>query len=577
MATIDSQRFQIESTLDLAADGFSAEVPGAGDFLDAADGDTISLEAGFIDPTDQERYTVGQTVGPVDEYEVSVSPDRITGRLRGRDQMADALQRTYRKRYLRTQPTPAEKTAMDDHTFAGEADPIVYAVGEFRASDVAKEVATLCGLTLSWECRDYTLLEDFEASGRPVDILRQLVEPWSQVESTKVDIAVQGTALLIRPRPTTLAATDTFDHKDARIKALTVRRRRADRYGRVTLQGKMVPKGLTGGGVTVYQPTEVEETSTSETKDEAGNVQQRVIRTTTYRMPERIILRYREQQYDRQVGALKLVKDEQRENEYETIQYDASGAQSHPKQLRALTLVRGIYPKDQTFREIRKEEVIYSYAATDGYQDMTTTRKWEIKFRPAETLPGGTEVPARATLEEVERIVKTLKEGEFLKTEEVTSVYKRAKSGAFPLVFQESTVSSGLRPGGPRPGRTIVIGGGDEGPQEPLTLEEKISDHPWAVDVAYSNPHMTQEDLDFIMAQFRDASGLWRYELSMQYMAMPWLRKSHVLAITGLKDETGLRDIPIGPALVSSRTLSFDEGSASPSMVSNLQAVWWSA
>jgi hypothetical protein len=103
-----------------------------------------------------------------------------------------------------------------------------------------------------------------------------------------------------------------------------------------------------------------------------------------------------------------------------------------------------------------------------------------------------------------------------------------------------------------------------------------MSSHVWAKDVTYHNPHLAQEDLDFIAGQFRSASGLWRYELSMQYVAMPWLRKGHVLEITGLKDAAG-RAIPIGPALVTSQTLNYDEGSQSPQMVSSLQAVWWTA
>jgi hypothetical protein len=80
---------------------------------------------------------------------------------------------------------------MDGRTFAGEPDPIPYAVGAFRASEIAREIVESCGLSLSWECRDYTLLEDFDASGRCVDLLHRLIEPWCQVERFRADVRAE--------------------------------------------------------------------------------------------------------------------------------------------------------------------------------------------------------------------------------------------------------------------------------------------------------------------------------------------------------------------------------------------------
>mgnify|MGYP007001734218 FL=1 len=562
MATIDGKAFTLESTLDLAADAFTVDVPGTAEYRNASDTDVVTLRAGFTDPSDGQQYQVGHMVGPAKEYALAVTTNAITCTVSGRDYMADVIGRTFRKRYLRAQPTPEEQAALDGHTFAGAPDPIAYAVGAFRASEIAREIVESCGLSLSWECRDYTVLEDFDASGRCVDLLRRLVEPWSQVERFRVDLFIQNATVFCRPRSPALVADYTYPYTAAGIKSLTIRRTRGKRYGRVTLYGKLVPKGLTGGGG-VYQPSEVEETTVSETKDQAGTVLQRVIRTTTYRMPEKIVLRSREQTFDRQGGALKLVKDEQRENEWETIPYTEAGATKNPRQLRQATLVTGIHPNDKskTMQHIAKEEVSFSYE-TEGYQDMTTTRKWEVNLK-------------KRALEEKERVVKTQKDIEHLKTEEVTSVYRAGKTGEFFLAQMETNVSAGLRPGGPRPGRTIVIGSGDTGTKEPLTVEARISDHVWAEDVQYSNPNLEQEDLDVILQQLTAASGQWEYELSLDYVAMPWLRKGNVIAITGLLAEDGVTEIPIGPALIVGQRLVYDEGSRSPQMVSRLSAVWW--
>jgi len=562
MATIDGHAFTLESTLDLAADAFTVDVPGTQEYRNAADTDVVTLKAGFTDAADGQRYEVGHMVGPAKEYAITVAKDAMRCSVSGRDNMADLIGRTFRKRYLRAQPTLDEKAALDWHTFNGQPDPILYAVGAFRASEIAREIVESCGLSLSWECRDYTLLDDFDASGRCVDLLNRLVEPWCQVERFRVDVFVQNATVFCRPRPPALVADYVYPYTAAGIRSLTIRRARRKRYGRVSLYGKLVPKGLTGGGG-VYQPSEVEETTVSETKDQAGNVLQRVVRTTTYRMPEKIVLRSREQTFDRQSGALKLVKDEQRENEWETIPYTEAGASKNPRQLRQSTLVTGIHPNDKgkTVQPIGKEEVAFSYE-TEGYQDMTTTRKWEVNLK-------------KKALEEKERIVKTQKEIEHLKTEEVTSVYRAGKTGEFFLSQMETNVSAGLRPGGPRPSRTIVIGSGDTGTTEPLTVEARISDHVWAEDVQYSNPHLEQEDLNVILQQLTAASGHWEYELSLDYVAMPWLRKGNIIAITGLLAEDGVTEIPIGPALIVGQRLVYDEGSRTPQMISRLSAVWW--
>jgi hypothetical protein len=562
MTDIAAGQFTIDSDLSLAADGYTAELASSAAFLAASDADTITLKAGFRDPATGTSYQVGHLVGGIDEYELTITPDGITGRIQGRDHMAQLIDRNYQKKYLRVQPTAVEKSAMDDRVFDEQPDPILYIVGTFRASEIAREVVEACGLTLSWECRDYTLLEDFDATGRPLDILRKLVEPWSQVEPLKVDVFVQGTVVICRPRTLTLVPDYTYPIKDARIKQTVLRRRPAEIYGRVTLYGQGYA-GLLGSGV--YQPSEVDETTDSETKDEAENVLQRVVRTTTYRMPERVPIRIREQTYDRQSGGqLVLVKDEQTENEWETVAYDDRGATSQPRQLRQSTRVSAdkLNGKSIPYQVVQQAYVAYSYE-TEGYQDMTTTRKWELK-------------KSGAQLEETERVTRTMKEVSHLEVEEVTTVEKRGKSGDFYVAQRDVNKSAGVRPAGPRPGRTIVIGGGALDPSQQILAVDWISTDQYAKHVQYSNRNLTAQDLEFILAQFRAVSGLWEYELSLTYLSMPWLRKGNVLQLTGLLAEDGT-PIPLGPALVVQQTLNYDEASNSPSMLSTLTARYWLA
>ena len=143
MATIDGTAFTLESTLDLAADAFTVDVVGTAEYRNAADTDVVTLKAGFTDPADGQQYQVGHMVGPAKAYAIAVAKDAMTCSVSGRDCMADLIGRTFRKRYLRTQPTPDERAALDGHTFAGAPDPIAYAVGAFRASEIATEPS--CG------------------------------------------------------------------------------------------------------------------------------------------------------------------------------------------------------------------------------------------------------------------------------------------------------------------------------------------------------------------------------------------------------------------------------------------------
>ncbi len=552
MASIGATAFEIRSTLELASDEYEATAASSDTFRNANDADKIKLEAGLIDPATMTPKRVGHLEGEVDSYEIQVAGNSLLCKVQGRDHMAEILERKYEKLYLLAQPEQ------------GQEPTIPYAVGNFLASEIAADVVASTGLKLSWECRDYTLLEYFSAVGRPMDILKALVDPWSQVPMSKVDLLVQSDVVICRPRTGIFVADYPFTIPDARIKNLTIRKGRKHTYvGKLTLHGKLVPKGMTGGGAVVIQSGEVEETSVSETKDQSGRVIGRVSKTTTYRMPDRIVIRVHEQTYDLQQGVLKLTKQSDQENEWEASRYDPSGPMNQPKQLGQATLNSGIHlnDKQKRFRELSKEEVRFSYDE-QGFQDLTNTRKWSLNLKTS-------------ALDENERIYRTLKDVTQLETEEVTTVYKRAKSGEF-YVHQTNTVkSAGLRPGGRKPPRTITIGQGNEGPMEPLTLEVTLSTNKWAKDYRVENRNLEQDDLEFIKGQFAAYSGKWEYTLNFQCVTMPWIKKGKVIYFTGLMDHLS-NPLPLQPALITDNTLSYDESSEMPEMTSRITAVFWS-
>ena len=78
MADPGGQRFNIDSSMDIPADGFILDVDNSGPFLGAADGQDVTLEAGFVDPIDG-PLTVRHIEGACDEWELTVVRDAITG------------------------------------------------------------------------------------------------------------------------------------------------------------------------------------------------------------------------------------------------------------------------------------------------------------------------------------------------------------------------------------------------------------------------------------------------------------------------------------------------------------------
>lgn len=556
MADIGAREFSIDSTMDVPADGYRATAVSSDVFIDASEADEITLEAGLRDPSDPgaPAQTVRHLEGNVDEWELTVTPREITTRIRGRDKIFELLDRQFTKLYLIETPEEGEEPSTD------------FVVGTFLASEIARDVIEAAGLTLSWQCRDYILLEDFQATGRAFDILSQLVNPWSQTEQFKVDIFVQGLTIFCRERNESPAADYVFTAKDARILSMTIRKRFVRKCGKVTLLGKLEPRGLETItpflGAIIHSGSEVTESKTQKTFDAAGDPDTTIIITRTFRMPDRILLRYTKTVFKAVGTGIELTNDEVTNNEWEDSRYTGSGPSNRPRQKSSTKVVSSILKDDpaKTFQENEREEKAFGYDEL-GFQDITTTRKFK-RASPTEDV------------EESQRVVKTIEEVEDLKTEQTTFTFD-VDGNDLTLRRIDSQTGAGLKAAGPRPGGTIGgAAGTDNIPQDQIKLEETISTDPKAITKRFSNRNMTAADLEFIMDLFRRSSGKAEYELIINYVSMPWLRKGNILQITGLLSETGV-PILLDPALVVEQRLRFTESGRTPQMVSTIRALFW--
>lgn len=595
MTDLDARSFSIDASLALPTDGYEAQLASSALVRSSTLPETVTLRAGLQDRATGTVYSVGQLEGGIDKLVFRKDGRSLTASIRGTDRLALLLERRVRKLYLRQQPP------------TGHTPTIPYAVGLFTAQEVARELVEAAGLSLSWECRDYRLLVDFEATGRAIDVLRTLVEPWSQVEALRVDIFAQGETVVCRPRALTLVPDHTETITGARISDFTVEVSRGPVYGTVTLYGRQVPRYSYG----VQQSQEEEETPTPEapppepgqpiepweltltacpeSRDEAGPTS-RVITETTYRMPDKLVTRIHEHtlQRDGDGAASPMVAVSEREivNEWEESVYSDQGRTNTPRQLRQIINLYGVHKHDeeQTWRQLAQEVTTFGRDAEE-YRELTTTVKWDLDL----TL--GYLVPA-------EKVVKTLRDVEHMKVEQLTTIYKPRASTMLTgyeqhtdwyVATTDRQEQMGLRPDGPPPPPPPVcvprreedeeegIEAGAQGVLEAIRVEDTLSEDPTAVDVSYSSPHLTEEDLRFILAQYQAISGLWRYTIRLTGVAMPWLRKGNVLHLTGLLAEDGVAEIPLQPALITEAQLSYSESGSPPAFLRTMTLEYWGA
>src|SRR3990167_6989507 len=100
MAENTLQSFKIDNSLSFATDGFDAQFASSSRFLNAADGETINLSAGFYDENNNAQSVVKISGGLVDEWTLNVTPTGVTSVLTGRDQGANIVDKILRYRFI---------------------------------------------------------------------------------------------------------------------------------------------------------------------------------------------------------------------------------------------------------------------------------------------------------------------------------------------------------------------------------------------------------------------------------------------------------------------------------------------
>ena len=616
-------RFNIDSSLQQPSDQWEAEFPGPEEYEDIDPDRTVNLEIGLEDALGVPQAIRTITAGIVDEYRLELQRDAQISHLKGRDAGAALLEEEFSTLYQR---------------FPGQAVTsqvgVTIKVGIFRARQVAEEIILSAGLTPAWQTRDYELWDDFDATGRKIDILQRLVQPWCSVEPSKVDIFVEGTTVYLRDRKAFPAAADyvlAYDKAGsaphAKCLNVNIRKVRLPIYGEVSLLGRDEPahnpsdfdppEGEPGvatqtveiipfqqtvgpdGGVS-FTPGKLTQRSASRSYQN-GQIVALVETISVYQIPNQVLLETTKNTYAFTEGVSKLIKTEVKGSTFQEFTYDAKGPTNSPLPLteytRVFSYIEETLPSGLTatvFKQNSDETTTYAYDRDNYLTTASTLKRVDrdgalvedtlIVKHYQDTGPLSYQIQTDRYVYQ-DQTVNTAISGEVFDGEgpvDTGNLLLQSTVRVPVLVSSDETPASGHRPGGPNRPPQKPIGTDFTGVITlPLNRVNPGSTDPRAQRTTAGGRNMSAADLAYIQGQHDEASGLYEAELSFTVLSMPHIKRGSIIQLTGIVDQD---DVPIqvatgfaagvtGLALVYDLSMEYDEPGRRS--VSDIKAVWW--
>jgi hypothetical protein len=149
------------------------------------------------------------------------------------------------------------------------------------------------------------------------------------------------------------------------------------------------------------------------------------------------------------------------------------------------------------------------------------------------------------------------------------------KDGFIKLVETDTKVTRGQLPGPQRvrrPHKKQIGAGGST--TNRVIKQVTISSDLDAIHVDINDGNLTDALADQLVSQFGIASGLWRHEVSIRGLALPFLTKGKVL---GWSEALPEMPAPLPNALITGRQLTYVEDGQSSLYGQTLTLVWWGA
>src|SRR5437879_10564643 len=102
MSDLFPKSFDIDSSLELVADHWTAEVPDSSLFRNASLTDRVTLKAGLLDANNNPQIITAIVDAKIDEYQMVIRPNELVCTIRGRDASSAVLDSYFTKLYART-------------------------------------------------------------------------------------------------------------------------------------------------------------------------------------------------------------------------------------------------------------------------------------------------------------------------------------------------------------------------------------------------------------------------------------------------------------------------------------------
>ncbi len=582
------KRCYIDSTVELMADHFNLELASPTTLFSLAPAlRTVSIHLGLLQGCVNPQTVTNIDSGVIDEYEVTISPTQQIIRVRGRDAMAQILDCEFNKTYIHAEynvdgtlrpevQAQIDAMAAKTVTFAdgtvftipAKLQGIGYDLGVFSARQIAQDICNKVGLQLAWQVRDYQILSTFTASGRAIDSIKKLVEPWTQVEAFRADIFVQGTTLIIRHRqlpdhPLTPQAGYIVDVSVMKRSEVTIRKRKLRPVGFLRLVGRLQP--LRTNFLTVVNDdgedeVEVEQTTIVPATGSDPN-EKRIVTKTRYLLPQQVVTR----QF-KDVFAPQRVEHTEVFNEYLDTEVG-----------KLLSVSRTTTRKwDESISSLADFERTTQF---NTYDDDTFLLRNQTTVFESAPGPGGT-----ATYVASKMITKIIYDIAPNMAEERTTEYAPSAgmsdgadaalgSAFWDVVRQDSQIQAGHRAGGS--GRKTIFIPNFPGSETNIEITAELNPDPCAPSAEYTNANFNLQDLQYLESLYV-ANNAFTFEWEVQFsgVAMPWLQKGSVIQITGITGPRGY-SIPVPPMYITEVRTTYDESKKTPEFLTQARAFAW--
>lgn len=561
----------VDQAIDYAADQFEIELNDSQAWR--AGMEAAAIATGLLDPYLVPEYVDAIVSGVVDERELYILPDSFKAVFRGRNAMALAADTNLFVTYAASPNVVVAETPPASipgfpglQVIPGVTSPLVLP-GPWTAQRIATDLCQRAGLGCAYGSPDYQLREDFAVNGSVTEAIQQLVQPFSNFESSKADMWVENGVYIVRHRGEGTPSVLTLDVHDARISEMVVLDSDLPKIRVLRMVGSM-----TGANLNVAaDPGDATRETTDET-EEGGVVTSRVITRERYRILDNAVKSQTIETYEERFtggisNGLELVSRKETSSDWDDLVLTfPNQIVNFPKEHTRTIVESG---PDAEFPEfwspLKRTRIRHAYNG-DGYLKMQEVfeEDWEKgdDINPAVSIALGHWEPSGSEIKQYRE------NGAGMYQITTTQISAEGTPGQ-----TRRTTANGTPPGGP--GRSVAGNVADN--TIAVTYGVVISQDPLARDVTISNRSLLPEHALKIKAQAIAASGALEREIKFTAAGMPWLRRGQFILLEGLISEGPYEEpITFQPALVTAARLEYREGpDGEPSYKSYVSMVYW--